>query len=160
MAGSTWMRRPLRLPLGDVDGGEFTALDLVQHGLAGDAECFGCLIEGEPSVGGVGHDLVAELGGDPQSPGSTDGELFTGDEPGVEPAMDGALVDAEDLLGLVDRDHVVIIVGGCDIGSEHVDAVRVAQAADPAACERQAGAGGSPVVRRCLARMVAMVVSS
>ena len=29
----------------DVDSGQFTALDLVQHGLAGNAECVGCLVE-------------------------------------------------------------------------------------------------------------------
>ena len=31
--------------LGDLDGVEFAALDLVQHGLAGDAEAFGGLVE-------------------------------------------------------------------------------------------------------------------
>jgi hypothetical protein len=45
--------------LGDVDGVEFAALDLVQHGLAGDAEVGCCFGEGEPLVGGVGLDPVA-----------------------------------------------------------------------------------------------------
>ena len=37
--------------LGEVDGVEFAALDLVQHGLAGDAEAGGGLAEGQPAVG-------------------------------------------------------------------------------------------------------------
>ena len=37
---------PFAASLGEVDGGEFAALDLVQHGLAGDAEAGGGLAEG------------------------------------------------------------------------------------------------------------------
>ena len=44
---------------GHVDGGELAALDLVQHGLAGDAEHFGGLIEGQKAVGDVRLDAVA-----------------------------------------------------------------------------------------------------
>ena len=40
---------------GEVDGVEFAALDLVQHGLAGDAEAGGGLAEGQPAVGGLGR---------------------------------------------------------------------------------------------------------
>ena len=39
---------------GEVDGVEFAALDLVQHGLAGDAEAGGGLAEGQPAVRGPG----------------------------------------------------------------------------------------------------------
>ena len=35
----------------DVDGLQFAALDLVQHGLSGDAEGFGGLVEAEPALG-------------------------------------------------------------------------------------------------------------
>ena len=38
---------------GHVDGGELAALDLVQHGLAGDAEHFGGMFQGQPAVGDV-----------------------------------------------------------------------------------------------------------
>ena len=37
---------PFAASLGEVDGGEFAALDLVQHGLAADAAAGGCLAEG------------------------------------------------------------------------------------------------------------------
>ena len=43
----------------DVDGGEFAALDLVQHGLAGDAERLGGLVERQPAVGGMLADALA-----------------------------------------------------------------------------------------------------
>src|SRR6266568_5037934 len=42
-----------------VDGGEFAALDLVQHGLTGHAEGLGGLVEGQPAVGGVLGDFGA-----------------------------------------------------------------------------------------------------
>ena len=65
---------------GEVDGVEFAALDLVQHGLAGDAEAGGGLAEGQPAVGGLGPDPVAELLVDADLPGCSGGELLAGDE--------------------------------------------------------------------------------
>jgi len=35
----------------DVDGIQFAALDLVQHGLSGDAEGFGGVVESQPALG-------------------------------------------------------------------------------------------------------------
>ena len=47
----------LALPAVDQDGGELAAVDLVQHGLAGDAEC-GCgLVQGQPAGGAWGEIL-------------------------------------------------------------------------------------------------------
>ena len=66
--------------LGEVDGVEFAALDLVQHGLAGDAEAGGGLAERQPAVGGLGPDPVAELLVDADLPGCSRGELLAGDE--------------------------------------------------------------------------------
>jgi len=66
--------------LGEVDGVELTALDLVQHGLAGDAEVAGGLAEGQPAVGCPGPDAVAELLVDADLPGCSGGELLAGDE--------------------------------------------------------------------------------
>ena len=43
--------RAFAASLGEVDGVEFAALDVVQHGLAGDAEAGGGLAEGQPAVG-------------------------------------------------------------------------------------------------------------
>src|SRR5712664_946838 len=65
---------------GEVDGVEFAALDLVQHGLAGDAEAGGGLAEGQPAVGGLGPDHIAELLVDADLPGCSGGELLAGDE--------------------------------------------------------------------------------
>ena len=66
--------------LGEVDGVELTALDLVQHGLAGDAGVAGGLAEGQPAVGCPGPDAVAELLVDADLPGCSGGELLAGDE--------------------------------------------------------------------------------
>jgi len=66
----------LALPAVDQDGGELAALDLVQHGLAGDAEG-GCgLVEGQPAVGHLGPELVAESLVDADAPGRARGELL------------------------------------------------------------------------------------
>jgi hypothetical protein len=65
---------------GEVDGVELAALDLVQHGLAGDAEVAGGLAEGQPAVGCLGPDPVAELLVDADLPGCSRGELLAGDE--------------------------------------------------------------------------------
>ena len=54
---------PFAAALGDLDGGEFAALDLVQDGLAGDAERLGGLVERQPAVGDVGHEAGAGLVG-------------------------------------------------------------------------------------------------
>jgi hypothetical protein len=71
---------PFAASAGEVDGVELAALDLVQHGLAGDAEAGGGLAEGQPAVGGLGPDLVAELLVDADLPGCPGGELLAGDE--------------------------------------------------------------------------------
>jgi hypothetical protein len=71
---------PFAASAGEVDGVELAALDLVQHGLAGDAEAGGGLAEGQPAVGGLGPDPVAELLVDADLPGCSGGELLAGDE--------------------------------------------------------------------------------
>src|SRR5580693_5017702 len=71
---------PFAASAGEVDGVELAALDLVQHGLAGDAEAGGGLAEGQPAVGGLGADPVAELLVDADLPGCSRGELLAGDE--------------------------------------------------------------------------------
>jgi hypothetical protein len=67
--------------LGEVDGVELAALDLVQHGLAGDAEVGGGLAEGQPAVGCLGPDAVTELLVDADLPGCSGGELLADAEP-------------------------------------------------------------------------------
>src|SRR5437773_1713944 len=71
---------PFAASAGEVDGVEFAALDLVQHGLAGDAEAGGGLAEGQPAVGCLGPDHIAELLVDEDLPGCSGGELLAGDE--------------------------------------------------------------------------------
>lgn len=53
----------------DVDGLQFAALDLVQHGLSGNAEGFGGLVESEPTLGRLGLDSVAQGLVDADAPG-------------------------------------------------------------------------------------------
>jgi hypothetical protein len=80
LAGFGLDTEPFAASAGEVDGVELAALDLVQHGLAGDAEAGGGLAEGQPAVGGLGPDPVAELLVDADLPGCSGGELLAGDE--------------------------------------------------------------------------------
>ena len=98
--------------LGEVDGVELAALDLVQHGLAGDAEVAGGLAEGQPAVGCLGPDAVAELLVDADLPGGSGSELLAGDEAVAQPPVDGGAGDAELPCGLADADHGCIIAAG------------------------------------------------
>jgi hypothetical protein len=66
--------------LGDLNGVELAALDLVQHGLAGDPEDLGCAGEGDPAGRGLGCDPVAELLVDADAPRRAGGELFSDEE--------------------------------------------------------------------------------
>jgi hypothetical protein len=100
---------------GEVDGVEFAALDLVQHGLAGDAEAGGGLAEGQPAVGCLGLDPVAELLVDADLPGCSGSELLAGDEAVAQPPVDGGGGDAELASGFGDADHGCILAAGCDI---------------------------------------------
>jgi DDE_Tnp_1-associated/Transposase DDE domain len=100
---------------GEVDGVELAALDLVQHGLAGDAEVAGGLAEGQPAVGCLGPDPVAELLVDADLPGCSGGELLAGDEAIAQPPVDGGGGDAELACGFGDADHGCIIAAGGDI---------------------------------------------
>src|SRR5262249_27971598 len=135
-------------PAGDVDGGELAALDLVQHGLPGDAEDFGGLVQRQPPVGDVGSDLAAQGRGDADLPGSAGGELLAGEEAVPQPPVDGGLVHAEELRGLRDGGHDVILPAAAAIcgrlGAVR-DAIGAAQAGDPVAGPGQPG-GGAPVL--------------
>ena len=98
--------------LGEVDGVELAALDLVQHGLAGDPEDFGCGGEGDPAGRGLGCDPVAELLVDADLPGGSGSELLAGDEAIARPPVDGGAGDAELAGGFADADHGCIIAAG------------------------------------------------
>ena len=130
----------------DMDGLQFAALDLVQHGLSGDAECFGGLVEAEPAVGYLGSDPIAQGLVDADAPGCAWGDLFGGDEAVADPAVEGGPCDAEDLFGVGDGDHDDIVAVGSDIGCRRLvdrDVVAGAQDRHPRSGERQAGGGAA-----------------
>ena len=73
---------------GDVHRVSLSALDLVQHGLARDAEAFRGLVERQISVRDVGHELGADLVGQPDPPWRARGDLLAGEQPFAQPATD------------------------------------------------------------------------
>src|SRR5258708_12688612 len=89
----------------DVDGLQFAALDLVQHGLSGESECRCGLVEAEPAVGNLGSDPITQGLVDADAPGCAGGDLFGGDESVAYPAVQGGAGNAEDLFGGADGDH-------------------------------------------------------
>jgi hypothetical protein len=143
-----------------VDGLQFAALDLVQHGLSGDAEGFGGLVESQPALGRLGLDPVAQGLVDADAPGRAGGDLFGGDEALADPPVECGLAEPEDPLGLGDGDDDDIVAVRSDIGLRWplIDGMpwlarRIAT---------RARVKGSPVaVRRfCLARITAIARSS
>ena len=63
-----------------VHGFELAALDTLHDGLSGHAVGEGGLQHGEPAVGGVVDEQVADVVGEPDSPGRAGGDLLAGDE--------------------------------------------------------------------------------
>lgn len=57
----------------DVDGLQLAALDLVQHGLSGNAKYFGGLVEAEPALGDLGPDPITQGLIDADTPGCARG---------------------------------------------------------------------------------------
>src|SRR6478752_3190444 len=142
-----------------VDSLQFAALDLVQHGLSGDAKCCGGLVEAEPALGYLGSDPIKQGLVDADAPGCTGGDLLGGDESVADPAVQSGPGDAEDLFGGGDGDHDDIVAVGSDIGYRQLvdgDVVAGAQDRHPRSGEGQAGGGAA----FCLASIAAMVRSS
>src|SRR5258705_11550128 len=104
----------------DVDGLQFAALDLVQHGLSGNAKRHGGLVETEPAVGNLGSNPITQGLVDADAPGCAGGDLFGGDESVADPAVQGGAGNAEDLFGGGDGDHDDIVAAGSDIGDRRV----------------------------------------
>ena len=124
-----------------VDGFEFAALDTLHDGLAGHAVGEGGLQHGEPAVGGVVDEQVADVVGEPDAPGRAGGELLAGDEPVGQPAVQGGRGEAEfgGGVGHGEQLSVLRVVGGCVAG----DVVVVAQRLHPTGGERQAAGGAA-----------------
>lgn len=91
-------------------GLEVTALDLVQHRLAGHSQHFRGFGEANPPFRHCRSEPAPDGLVDPDPPGSACGELLTGEEPVSEPPVDGGLPDAEQVLGFRDGDHDRIVV--------------------------------------------------
>jgi hypothetical protein len=77
------------------DGAQLAALDLLQYGLAGDAERLGGVGEGDPALGGGVGEHAAEVAGEADLPGRAWGDLLAGDEAVVQPAQQGRRCDVE-----------------------------------------------------------------
>jgi len=124
------------------------ALDLMQHGLARDAEPARGFLEGDEPVRDVGHEAGADVIGEPDPPGCVGGRLLAGQQTVSEPATDGCGRDAKLAGGAVDGDELAVGVGwrgGGDVGA-------LARGADAGLGERQPGSGAPA----CLLRIVAI----
>src|ERR1019366_7854475 len=89
-----------------MDGAKLAVVDTLQHGLAGDAEGDGGSPYGYPPGGRVVGDEGADGVGAADPPGRAGGDLLAGDEPVVEPPVEGGGGDAELGCGLVHADPV------------------------------------------------------
>jgi hypothetical protein len=134
--------------LGDLDCVELAALDLVQHGLAGDPEDLGGCGECDPAGRGLGCDAVAELLVDADAPRRAGGELLSDQEAFPQPPVQGRGGHAELVSCLGDGDHERIVPAGCDIfgcGLVSGDVVVGAELADVGFGPGQPG-GGAPAL--------------
>ena len=120
---------------------QFAALDTLHDGLAGHAVGEGGLQHGQPAVGGVVDEQVADVVGEPDAPGRAGGELLAGDKPIAEPTVQGGGRRGQFGGGLGHGEQLCFgrVVGGCVAG----DFVVVAQRLDPTGGERQAAGGAA-----------------
>jgi len=124
------------------DGAQLAALDLLQYGLAGDAEGLGGVAERDPAVGRVAGEDAAQLVGEADAPRRAGGDLLTGDEAVVEPAQQGGRGDAE-LAGGLGHVEQVSFGGGVAAGLVAGDVPVGAQRGDSIGGERQSAGGGA-----------------
>src|SRR5215211_136227 len=85
-----------------MDGCDLAALDLLPHGLPGNAQQTHGLVHGEVAVGSFFGDACAQVIGEANAPRRTVGELFAGDDAIVEPAMNRRGCDTERRCRLFD----------------------------------------------------------
>src|ERR1019366_4780409 len=126
----------------DMDGAKLAVVDTLQHGLAGDAEGDGGSPYGYPPGGRVVGDEGADGVGEADPPGRAGGDLLAGDEPVVEPPVEGGGGDAELGCGLVHADHFTVGVVACSaLGGG--DAVALADGGHVSGGERHSGGGAA-----------------
>src|ERR1039458_3384912 len=88
--------------------------DLVEHGLAGDAESAGGFVELDVTVGGVGHETGSRLVAEADAPWCVRRGLLCGEQALGQPSADRLGADAELAGGLMDRDVVSAFgLAGC-----------------------------------------------
>ena len=92
----------------DVEGLQLAALDTLQHGLAGDAEGAHRVDDRDVAGGSVLDEQGAELVVDADPPWGAGRVLLAGDEPGLEPAVQGGGGDAELFGGLADGEQFAV----------------------------------------------------
>ena len=122
----------------DVDGFEFAALDTLHDGLAGHAVGEGGFEHGQPAVGGVVDEQGADVVGEPDPPGRAGGELFAGDEPVAEPAVQGGGGEAEFLRGVGHGEQfsylwvvVGLVAGDFVVVAQRLDPTGLAESVNP-----------------------------
>jgi hypothetical protein len=86
VGGENFDAKAASAALGDVDGSPLAALDLMQHGLARDAEAFGGLGERNEPVGNGGHEAAADLVAQADPPGRVRSRLLAGQQAVTQPA--------------------------------------------------------------------------
>src|SRR6516165_7131660 len=78
-----------------MDGFDLAALDTLPHGLPGNAQPAHRLVHSEISLGRFFCDARAQVVGEANAPRSAGGELFSGNDAVVEPAVNGRSGHAE-----------------------------------------------------------------
>src|ERR1700733_1556878 len=113
-----------------MEGFDLAALDTLPHALAGNPEATHGLVHGEISPGGFLCDARAQIVGDANAPRGAWGELFSGDDAVVEPAMNGRGCHAERRRGLFDRQHLAfgrcrrrLVAGDVPVAAQIADMV-------------------------------------
>ena len=95
--------QPAAFALDDHDRLAAAGADLVEHGLACDAELPGGLVELDVPVGDGGHEPPADLVGQPDPPRGVLGGLLGGEQPLSKPAADRHRAHPKLAGGLHDR---------------------------------------------------------
>src|ERR1019366_7049686 len=98
----------------DLDGFQFAALDLMQHGLASHAEGLGNVGQPQPALGNLGGQPVTHGLVDADPPRGSRGELLAGEEPVGQPPVDRDLPNTQEALGLGNVDHEDILLVSTD----------------------------------------------
>jgi hypothetical protein len=120
-----------------LDGLQFSALDLVQNGLAGASEALCGLIEREEVVGDVWNEPGANLWGDPDPPRRVRGGLLSWQHASAQPSIDRRRGDTELARGLRDAEQAAVAIGCRGDGDPEFGP----QGSDARLVEHQAGAG-------------------